>query len=221
MIKDFLSKYDSSHNLEFNQIKFRPGAKMVAGFGIDTSLFSKKRIRLHLGTDSTWSHQSGYRIYCPFDIVRTEYKDEPTPILTLYTDYDFIINLKYINIYESKEVREKILKGSGFKAGDPIGSCGSIGTKNGVHLHTEIISINESSDLIDAILKEKYEESLLKYNYSEKHILSLLTSASLNNNEGIEILRSETNQNNIQFLNNYKGIINNKTYYNSLTTFGF
>jgi len=228
MLREFLAKYDVFHNLEFNQIKYRPGAKNISGFGIDTSLFSKKSLRLHIGVDSTWSYQSGYNIYAPFDIIKAEFLeniDNYQSLLILHTEYGFQIRVAFIEL--NPQTIEAIKNSKPIKSGSLLGTCSSKGTNLGIHAHTEIVSNESNYTILDEILKEKFDESKINYNYSEKHIISYLNLAGIDISKGLEILNQEIQSLKIELLNNNKCIkidyLTNqeRIFYNSLALFGF
>lgn len=232
LLQEFLYHYDSGHSLSFNDVKFRPGAKRTTGFGIDTTTTQYTKLRIHLAIDSARSNSTGYKIFAPFEIVKTEYLEDYLnfgTLLLLYTRYGFHIRIAHIapEDFSSPENLEKARAGEGFKASEYIADCGEAGLSFGKHAHVEVVSNENDFTILDDILKEKYGESESLYkNYSDEEIQGYLDSASLDSKEGWDLYEKEYSKRRMKILNDYIGYRRDyytgedRMFYNSMAIFG-
>lgn len=230
LLKEFLEKYDPSHSLSFNNVKFRPGAKRTTGFGIDTTTTQYTPLRLHLAIDSAKSNSTGYKIFAPFDISRTEYFDDyPSfgTLLILYTDYGFQIRIAHI---EEKNFDlgtiKRVRNNDSFNAGEFIADCGNAGLSFGIHAHVEVVSNENDFTILDDILLEKYSKADLYKNYTDKEIQDYIDSASLDSKKGWELYQYEYKRRKIKIINDYLGYRvdyhtqEDRMFYSSMAIFG-
>jgi len=230
LLHDFLNKYDPSHSLSFNSVKFRPGAKRTTGFGIDTTTPQYTPLRLHLAIDSARSNTSGYKIFAPFDISKTEYHFDYSSfgtLLFLYTDYGFHIRIAHIN-RDTFGVGSwsRIEKGGGYEAGEFIAECGEVGLSFGRHAHVEIVSNDNGFTILDDILKEKFEDPNLYKNYTNEQINTQIVNAGIDKKFGWDLYEKEYRRRRIKIINDYIGFRidyhtnEDRMFYNSMAVFG-
>lgn len=230
LLREFLEKYDPSHSLSFNNVKFRPGAKRTTGFGIDTTTTQYTPLRLHLAIDSARSNSTGYKIFAPFDIERTEYHMDYSSfgtLLFLYTKYGFHIRIAHIERDTfGVESWNRIENGAGYRAGDFIAECGNAGLSFGKHAHVEVVSNDNDFTILDDILKEKFQDSNMYKNYTEDQIRQRIESAGLDSKEGWELYEYEYRRRKIKIINDYIGYRvdyhtgEDRMFYNSMAVFG-
>lgn len=230
LLKEFLEKYDPSHSLSFNGVKFRPGAKRTTGFGIDTTTTQYTPLRIHLAIDSARSNSTGYKIFAPFDIERTEYYFDYGSfgtLLFLYTKYGFHIRIAHIEKTSfGFESWKRIESEKGYAAGEFIAECGNEGLSFGRHAHVEIVSNGNEFTILDDIIKEKFQNPNMYNNYSEEQINQVIDSSGLDRIEGWKLYESEYKRRKIKILNDYIGYRvdyhtqEDRMFYNSMAVFG-
>lgn len=160
----FLDKYGYP---DFKEVNFRgeAAAQETVIFGPDYSGATGKSVRTHVARDR--GHGNKWTIFAPFDIEHVEMypNDDFGSMTVLYpVGADFTVRIAHMNPDTDMDPVLKLAiadKKSGFPAGTYIGKPGnySIALKVGVHTHTEIVSIGESSAICDLILKNKYGET--------------------------------------------------------------
>lgn len=229
-LKEFLCTYDTGHNLSFNNVKFRPGAKRTTGFGIDITTTQYTPLRLHLAIDSARSNSTGYKIFAPFEIEKTEYMEDYGSfgtLLFLHTSYDFHIRIAHMAPKDFTEKNlERVRSGDSFKAGEFIGECGNAGLSFGRHAHVEVVSDRNEFTILDDILEEKFRDKNLYKSYTDSQVQDYIDSSSVDNEEGWELYEKEKDKRGVNIVNqylcyrwdyHYQAM---RTFYNSMALFG-
>jgi len=226
-IKHLVNTYDINKNLNFDGVVFRPKASRTVGFGIDisTPLF---KLRTHNAVDSGKSSTTGLDIYAPFAITGGEWFPSYGTfgtLLILQTEYDF--ELRFAHMSEKEvAIMDKLKEGKEFYLPPKtfIGLCGNEGVGTGAHLHFEIVSKQEKSEILEELLSLKVKEKR-DVQYSQKEILDLFAKRGLTAQEGFEILNNEKTRRGISFINTHKIIRKDyhtgktRTFYSSLSCF--
>jgi len=105
-----------------------------------------------------------------------------------------------------------------------IGVCGNEGVGTGAHLHFEVVSTEEKSEVLEELLSLKFKERK-DQEYTQKEILDLFAKRGLSTEEGFEILNNEKTRRGISFINTHKIIRKDyysgkqRTFYSSLSCF--
>ena len=230
LLHDFLNKYDPAHNLSFNGVKFRPGAKRTVGFGIDTVTTQYTKLRIHLAIDSGRSNSTGLKLFCPFDVDRTEFLEDYLTfgtMLFLYTNYGFHVRIAHIELDGfAPGMLDRVRKGKSIKAGELIGDVGNAGLSFGAHAHTEIVSNENEFTILDDILEEKYDRTIVHKNYTEDQVNSYLDGASIPREEGWKMYEEEYTRRRLKIVNDYIGYRTDyftgkeRMFYSSMAVFG-
>lgn len=240
MIQDFLSKYDKNSNLKFDSCRFRPSASFSTDFGLDDTF---KTLRLHPAIDRGYSRTTTYDIFAPFDFEKVTYTNPylnfGSMLFLPVLGADFELRIAHMAIDDvSPYYRTQVKNGVPFtiKANDKIGEAGNLGIsvgseivkgKAGAHTHTEVVSLGESSKILDYILEQKLTKAQIKMPYSDNDILDYALRKGLNVEEVRKTYTSEIKRRNILFINNFKCIrvdyYSNtvRTFYNSRILFEF
>ncbi len=238
--QDFIKAYNSNPNiLNFDQVKFRPGAARTTPFGIDVTTPSVSPLRIHNAIDSAYSSRSGWEIYVPFDIKSSEYID-PYPnerlqeafgfgaLLFLYTDYGFHLRLAHISRDQiSSKTLRKLNSRKGFQAGEYLCEAGNYGIGTGKHLHLEVVSDDKTSEVLNNVLQMKYEDqNPLTQQYGREQMLDFYDKAGLSTEEGDEAFQKEIDKRGVSFINSFickrwdYHTRKDVTFYSSMELFG-
>lgn len=206
MLLGFLNEYDKSHNLTFNSITFRPGAKRTTPFGIDVTTPDYVPLRIHLAIDSSYSPRTDYKIFNPFQTEKTEYIDNYGSfgsLLFLYTPFDFHIRIAHMDKsdFASKELFENIISKEPLRVGVLIGNCGNKALSFGKHAHVEIVSNSEEKTILNDILEEKYGKIDSEKNYSDSEINEFSSLAGISDSQGKDLYEAEILKRKIIFVN--------------------
>lgn len=240
MLKQFLEKYDKNNNLQFDDCRFRPSATFTTGFGLDNTF---KTLRVHLGVDRGYSSKSIYDIFAPFDFENVRYVNPygnyGALLFLPVKDFDFELRVAHLEPKDFDDAlrgallrKEKIeIRKDSF-----IGQAGNYGLssgteivvgKKGAHTHTEIVSKDKTSLLLDSILDKKIEKNVLQRPYTEIDIERYALSVGANPKKFVDKYYQELMDRKIIFLNQYKCIRKDydtqreRTFYNSRQLFGF
>lgn len=192
LYEKFMSNYDSG-SFEFNDTEYRKGAANTCDFGISNGykIINGKMewgyVRLHTGVD-----RSGGKLYefkdgstikdpviSPFDFNRSsivDYNDTGYgSLVQLFNDeYGFEMRIAHMDPNSSfiPWSLNRIKNGLSFGKGWVIGSAGTYGASSGDHTHTEFISTDNSCEVFDILLEEKYGDKALK-EYTSSDIVRL------------------------------------------------
>ena len=168
--------------------QFRKGAAFTAGFGLEDGWGPNMEpgyIRIHLGVDRAngGSITVGGKtikdvVICPFNFDSTgfiDYKGINYGSLVFLTSKKYQFEIRIAHMNPKTDIipwsLEQFKKGAMFKQGWVIGKAGNYGYSTGAHTHTELVSLDESSEVLEIILEEKYGEKLFK-EYSEDFIIN-------------------------------------------------
>jgi len=179
----FMKEYDSG-NFEFNNVGFRKGARITCPFGISNGFkYIKGKmewgyVRLHTGVDraggATYKNIPDV-VQVPFHFNRSEIVDYGDTsygsLIRLFNDeYQFEMRIAHMNpkLDIIPWSYERLLDGKSFEPGWLLGSSGNYGDSSGAHTHTEFLSIDDSCEIFDIVLEEKYGgKSLVEYTKAE------------------------------------------------------
>ena len=155
---------------KFEKIPFFPGAHRTTPFGI--------ALKITRGKNGFARIDSGLRIHNAVDRARGEfvtvpfnsepvlcedlvYKDSFGTLLFLRPDgADFEIRIAHLNPAEFTDAFRGALTAGHVDQGVPIGPAGDEGKSTGPHIHTEIVSIDETSAICDALLSKQDEKPI-------------------------------------------------------------
>lgn len=240
LTSSFLKKYDPSKILNFDPVKFRPGASYSTPFGLDNTFST---LRTHLGVDRGYSLSSIYRIYSPFDIYNASYAPEygnyGSLLFLPVRNSDFELRIAHIKIGDFQEPFRKIFS-QGTKAdiisGTYFADAGNYGLssgteivkgKAGAHTHTEVVSNNNFSEILEYILEKKIGKEALNTAYTLEDINAYADSIKSSRLITANKYKEECTKRSIIFLNKYKCIRKDyhtgkdRTFYSSYELFKF
>lgn len=183
LYEKFMKTYDSG-NFEFNNVGFRKGAKITCPFGISNGFkYIKGKmewgfVRLHTGVD-----RAGGAIYknipdivqIPFYFDRSEIVDYGNTsygsLIRLFND-EFHFEMRIAHMDPKLDIipwsYERLLAGKSFEPDWLLGSAGNYGDSSGAHTHTEFLSQDDSCEVFDILLEEKYgDKALVEYTKAE------------------------------------------------------
>lgn len=202
----FIEEYDPDGSLEFNDIQFRKGAPITGVFGLDNGfkhINGKMEwgfVRLHSGVDRARGGSETFDwgtvddiVKVPFDANRTfihEYGDRSYGTLVrLYNDtYGFEVRIAHMNPDQRNRKQneqgpllewsyKRLKKGQAFNRNWVLGSAGSWGYSSGAHTHTEIKSLDESAEVLDILLEEKFGAEAIR-DYDSEEVIELYRKQS-------------------------------------------
>lgn len=179
----FIKTYDDG-SLKFNNVGFRKGARITCPFGIANG-FKYIRgkmewgfVRLHTGVDRAGGGEiSGINdiVQVPFYFDRSEIVDYGNTsygsLIRLFND-EFKFEMRIAHMDPKLDIipwsYERLLAGKSFEPDWLLGSAGNYGDSSGAHTHTEFLSQDESCEVFDLLLEEKFgDKSLVEYSKSE------------------------------------------------------
>lgn len=219
----FLEKYDLG-NLEFNDLKYRQGARITSTFGLTqgyrivNSEFKWDSIRIHSGTDRSGLY--GYDgqhvdnvVYSPFDFERSQFYDWGKDhvygsMVRLFSDeYGFEMRIVHMFPNEIKpEILELLKNKKPIKRDTLIGKAGDYGKSDGRHTHTEIVSQNNSCKMLDSILLKKYNGKSTS-EYTESDIEAVYRKQEYFKDKDIKVIMShfqeQRDKRRVHFINKY------------------
>lgn len=177
MLKNFKKKYgyivklvDGNPKIDFTKIKFRPGAGFTTPFHIDNTF---DKLRIHNAID-----RASGSIYCPFDCYAEYINPYNDVIGSLFImkpiGTDFSIRIFHIEKL-SDDVQQLVDNKQIIKSGKYLAEAGNLGKSLGNHTHTEIVSNNEKSAMLETLLLEAYNVVGQK-GMNEFQIKQLITS---------------------------------------------
>ena len=148
--EEFLKKYGG---LNFDNVKFRPGVAFTTAFGLDNT-FEAFRIHNAVDRGNNGTEPTKNPIYCPFDAVpewHAEYSGGFGSLLRLKTPYGFEIRIMHMNDVEPIAKGKELIP-----AGTFIGYAGNKGVGTNTHTHVEVVSDENTCELLDSILLDKH-----------------------------------------------------------------
>ena len=178
---EFISEYDDG-SLEFNDLHYRTGAAITVEFGIADGFAKKENgelewgyIRLHTGVDRANGRTvNGVRdaIISPFNFDKSNFMDfngksYGSMITLINTKYGFKFRIAHMFPKEIIVI-DKLKNNEPIKRNEILGPTGNYGISTGAHTHTEVISIEEKSEVLERILLEKYND--VEEQYSDEFI---------------------------------------------------
>lgn len=219
----FLEQYGG---LEFSKVTFRPGAPFTVEFGFDKTFDS---FRTHNAVDrgNLGKDPEKNKIFAPFDCYATWQPEADGgfgSMLTLTTEYGFEVRIMHM-----EDVADPIKNSNARNAaGAFLGSAGKKGKSTGIHTHVEVVSLGESSALLDEILKAKYGREALSNFYSEADAVAYIKAHNLYkpDEDPADGWRAEVAKRRISLMNQYICIRKDykdgkpKTFYSSRLLFG-
>jgi len=200
LLREFNKKYDANNNLGFDTVNYRKGAYITESFGLaegfevrgDGSL-DWGFVRIHTGVDR--AHGREYKgvkdiIMSPFDFESSRFEDYNGKI---YGTLVILISEKYgFEFRIAHMFPEKILILDDLKKNKPIardtiiGPTGGYGVGSGYHTHTEVKSLNETSPVLELLLKEKFGRNKIYQEYTENEIINFYNTQEEFVNVGID-----------------------------------
>lgn len=191
LYEKFIKEYDVNNNLKFDDIEFRKGAGFTGEFGLNNGFKYENGkmvwgyVRLHGGVDRARGGSKTFDwgtvddiVIVPFNANRSylyEYGDKSYGTLScLFNDeYQFAVRVAHMNPDQNKRKAnekgpmvkwsyDRLKKRQSFERGWILGSAGTLGDSTGAHTHTELKSLDESCEVFDILLAEKYGDAALK-----------------------------------------------------------
>ncbi len=240
MVDEFIKEYDTRGNLNFDLCRFRPSASFSSPFGMDNTF---EKLRIHAAIDRGYSVRTEYEVYVPFDIEGATYVNPYGNYGALFhlpvskADFDMRIahmDLKDISPYFKGYIKQGIP--FDIMRATKLGEAGNLGLsfgteivkgKAGAHTHTELVSREEKSEVLEAILYAKFNKEEVDLAYTEKDVKLFALSKLANEKSYLKDYEDEITKRNITFLNKYKCVRLDyldgkvKTFYSSQALFGF
>jgi len=175
----FIKEYDPSKDFKFNNVAYRPGARNTCPFGISNGFkynkFNKMEwgyVRMHTGVDRAGAaERKGIKdiVYSPFTFNRSVFTDYNGKgygsLIQLFNDeYGFEMRIAHMN--PNKDILKwtlgELKNGHKIEIGWMLGKAGNYGNSSGAHTHTEFISLDDSCEVFDILLEEKYGDAAYK-----------------------------------------------------------
>lgn len=197
LYEKFILEYDND-SLKFDNVPYRPGAKMTCEFGIsagykyfvkgtnrlwDSSMPIEKRemrwgyVRPHMGVDRAGAPAYTLKnggivqdpVIVPFNFNRTgiiDYGDYGYGSLILLHNDEYQFSMFIAHMDPKKDFLEwslnRLKNGQSMDQGWVLGSAGTYGYSSGDHTHTEFKSHDETCEVFDILLEEKFGEKANK-----------------------------------------------------------
>lgn len=228
--KDLLKQF-LSENGNFEEFHYRKGAVFTASFGIEQGWgknFTPGYVRIHHGVDRASGGSITTRDKTINDVVISpmnfdssdfiDYNNRGYGSLVFLTSKKYQFDIKIAHMDPNKNFIPWSLQQ--FKLKKPfnqdwyIGSAGTYGYSTGAHTHTELVSHDESCEVFELMMLERFDEKIYKQ-YTDEEIISFYkkqskaypkTSPYVDWTDG-QILRDWTNlkaKKSIFFINSFK-----------------
>ena len=240
IIKSFLQRYDKNNNLAFDTCKFRPFASFSTNFGLDNTFTS---LRIHPAIDRGYSKVSIYDVFAPFDFENVTYLNPYVSFGSLLflpvRQADFELRIAHMGIDDIVPLYRNALSNNNpisISMLSRIGEAGNLGIsvgteiikgKAGAHTHTETVSTEEKSVILDYILAKKFDSELINKNFTDDDLFQYAKNNNMDYDQTKKTYQEEIKKRNILFLNGFKCVRIDyhtqkvKTFYNSRVLFGF
>lgn len=187
-IDDFLKEYNT--DLRFDKIDYRRGARITCHFGLEEG-FTKQpdgsivfdTVRIHTGVDRSGIYgNQGQRVenlvISPFNFNRSSRiyygpKKSYGNLIQLFSDdYGFEMRIAHMDPTGDivPDVLAKLDKKLAINQGEVLGRSGNFGDSGGLHTHTEFLSIDDTSKVLDDILYRKFGDVVFQ-EYSKIEVL--------------------------------------------------
>lgn len=199
LYEKFIKEYDSG-DLKFNNTSYRKGGKCTGDFGISEGFkyIDGKMVwgyvRFHTGVDRAGGGTQVFDwgtvediVKVPFNFNRSafyEYGDKSYGTLTILMndEYGFEMRIAHLNPDQNKRKGnekgpmlkwslDRVKKRKEMLQGYVLGSAGTWGASTGAHTHTEFKSADESCEVFDILLQEKFGDAVLK-EYSTSDVIT-------------------------------------------------
>lgn len=173
LTRTFLDKYDDG-TFSF-PVRFRDGARITCKFGlaegyrVTSDGVQWDSIRFHTGVDRGTSNGAGVNVVvAPFDFNRSAFIDYGSDhpygsMIRLFND-KFGFELRIVHMDPRKDIEESALellqKGKPVPQDLFLGRCGNYGFSYGAHTHTEVVSLDERSSVLEELLKLQFGEEV-------------------------------------------------------------
>jgi hypothetical protein len=184
-LDDFLEEYKT--DLNFRNIDYRRNARINNSFGLThgytknpDNTFECNLVCINDGVDRSGIYgYQGQRIenivLSPFNFSKSkiELDSKYGTLIHLTSDYDFELVIGYLQLGKDLVpiIESKLNNCDSIQIGDVIGRAGCFGECNEIQSHTEIISLDGSSKVLDDILYKKYGDVMFQ-EYSKIEIIS-------------------------------------------------
>lgn len=217
----FISEYGG---LNFDNVKFRPGAPFTTDFGLDSTF---NDLRLHTAIDRGTANGKRTEIFSPFLLnkleINTKYQDALGIQLRLHTPYGFEIRIAHIEKLPDETV-EKSVKGHMIEPGEYLCETGNAGISTGAHTHVELVSYDSYSFLLEHILERKHTQAFRK-EFTLEDVVKYLNEHSIVGDPETLYTREKKKKNVISINQHYCRRLdyldgNSKTFYSTQSIFG-
>jgi hypothetical protein len=199
-LKSFLEKYDPSSNLEFNGIKFRPGAKLHSLFGLTVG--KEVPVQINTGVSTAWSSQVGWDAFSPFDFEKVSFLPVEESLI-LSEPHGFNMRLSPVTWEDlSDQTKESIKSNKPILKDSLICTCKNADLNN-KYITMELISLSEAPTILDILLEEKYGYAPIDQ-LSTEEIMNFFMVEGVLPSAGFDILQDIRTYENIFLLNSYK-----------------
>lgn len=173
----FIKEYDDG-SYQFNNINYRPGARLTCAFGVAEGFkyingqMTWGYVRVHSGVDRAGAKTQKDIpdvVISPFNFNRTRYQDFDGRIygslISLIND-EYSFEFRIAHMHPDNDIipwsLDQFLDGNRFMRDWYLGQAGTYGDSSGAHTHTEVKSLDEKSETLEILLNEKFGEEALK-----------------------------------------------------------
>lgn len=173
----FLKRYGG---LSFDNVKFRPGVAFTTPFGLDNT-FNALRIHNAIDRGNKGLRLENNPVYNPFEctpIWYSEYSGGFGSMLRLKTEYGFEIRIMHMEDV-SEEVKDAVASNSKLAPGVLLGYAGNKGVGTAVHTHVEVVSTENTCELLDQILLSKYDSEIVHKEVTLKDAIVYMESRNI------------------------------------------
>lgn len=187
LLKQFMSE-----NGNFQEFHYRKGAAYTAMFGIAEGWgddFKPGYVRIHPGVDRAHGGTVVVRgqtikdvVMSPMNFESSDYihygnKSYGTLVILKNPRFQFEMRIAHMNPANDfiPWSLEQFKKGNPFRKDWYIGSAGTYGYSTGAHTHTELVSSDEASEVLELMLLDKYGEKINRQ-YTDDEVLAFYRS---------------------------------------------
>lgn len=227
LLKQFLEEYPLSSVLPFRKkSKITCNFGLANGYKISNGNMEWGYVRIHPGVDRSaggdaefdWGNVPNV-VRSPFNANRTsmiDYKGKSYgTLMRMFMDkYGFEFRVAHMNPFPNnisgniiEWSKQQFILERPFKQGWVLGSAGTYGNSSGIHTHSEIKSIGETSEVLDALLLQQYGPTV-ESNYYDEEVFNLyrlqLQFSSASDKEIFSDYNQLKKEKKINMMNQYK-----------------
>jgi hypothetical protein len=180
-----LEEFKKENKIVIDTWSFRPGSSVTTYFGIEDGWgpnMSPGYVRIHQGIDRAGAiTRSGIEdvVVCPFNFDNSsflDYGNKSYGSLVILSSNKYAFDLRIGHMNPRKDIipwaLEQFKKKNPYQQGWLIGSAGTYGYSTGEHTHTELVSHDDSCEVLEQLLIEQVGELRASKSITDEEVIA-------------------------------------------------